>query len=154
MDGSEEIPDGEYELVAARVDTLSAQIATLTTRIDQLLATTVDSAAPGPGDAPRSPLAGAGLTTIERLDEIPGIEPTAAQIILAEISPDMSVFPTAAHLVSWAKLCPRTIQSGARQRAGDSGKGNPYLKGALGEAAAAAAKTHTFLGERYRRLVK
>ncbi|MFF5075318.1 transposase, partial [Micromonospora olivasterospora] len=62
--------------------------------------------------------------------------------------------PTAGHLVSWAKLSPRTIQSGARQRGGKTGKGNPYLKGILGEAAAAAAKTDTFLGERYRRLVK
>ena len=66
----------------------------------------------------------------------------------------MTRFPTAAHLVSWAKLCPRTIQSGPNQRFGKSGKGNPYLKGALGEAANAAAKTDTFLGERYRRIVK
>jgi hypothetical protein len=59
------------------------------------------------------------------------------------------------HLVSWAKLCPRTIQSGATSRAGTTGKGNLYLKGVLGEAAAAAAaKTDTFLGERYRRIVK
>ena len=66
----------------------------------------------------------------------------------------MTQFPTAAHLVSWAKLCPRTIQSGPVTRGGKTGKGNPYLKGALGEAAAAAAKTDTFLGERYRRIVK
>jgi transposase len=63
-------------------------------------------------------------------------------------------FPTPGHLVSWAKLSPRTIQSGAKNRAGHTGKGNPYLKGALGEAAAAAARTDTFLGERYRRIVK
>jgi transposase len=56
--------------------------------------------------------------------------------------------------VSWTKLCPRTIQSGPKHRAGKAGRGNPYLKGVLGEAAAAAAKTDTFLGERYRRLVK
>jgi putative transposase len=49
---------------------------------------------------------------------------------------------------------PYAIQSGAKARAGKTGKGNPYLKGVLGEAAAAAAKTDTFLGERYRRLVK
>jgi transposase len=59
----------------------------------------------------------------------------------------MSRFPTAGHLVSWAKLCPRTIQSGATRRGGAAGKGNPYLKGVLGEAAAAAAKTNTFLGK-------
>jgi hypothetical protein len=66
----------------------------------------------------------------------------------------MTVFPTAAHLVSWAKVSPQTIQSGARSRPGKTGKGNPYLNGALGEAAAAAARTDTFLGERYRRIVR
>jgi transposase len=72
----------------------------------------------------------------------------------AEIGLDMTRFPTAGHLASWAKLTPRTIQSGTMQRAGKTGKGNPYLKGVLGEAATAAAKTQTFLGERYRRIVK
>ena len=89
---------------------------------------------------------------MERLDEVPGISALNAQDILAEIGTDMSRFPTPEHLVSWAKLCPRTIQSGPVTRAGKTGKGNPYLKGALGEAA--AARTHTFLGERYRRLAK
>ena len=70
-------------------------------------------------------------------------------MIIAEIGLDMGQFPTPAHLVSWAKLSPRTIQSGATHRAGTTGKGNPYLKGVLGGAAAAAAKTNTFLGERY-----
>jgi transposase len=94
------------------------------------------------------------MSTIARLDEIPGIAEHTAQVIIAELGLDMSVFPTPGHLVSWAKLCPRTIQSGAKQRGGKTGKGNPYLKGVLGEAAAAAAKTNTFPGERYRRLVK
>ncbi len=93
-------------------------------------------------------------STVERLDEVPGIGALKAQIILAEIGLDMTRFPTPEHLVSWAKLCPRTIQSGPVTHGGKTGKGNPYLKGALGEAAAAAAKTDTFLGERYRRLVK
>ncbi|MGO9382581.1 MAG: IS110 family transposase [Mycobacterium sp.] len=94
------------------------------------------------------------LTAIERLDEITGVGERAAQTIIAEIGLDMTRFPTPEHLVSWAKLCPRTIQSGPISRAGRTGKGNPYLKGALGEAAAAAARTDTFLGERYRRIVK
>jgi transposase len=66
----------------------------------------------------------------------------------------MTRFPTAGHLVSWAHLSPRTIQSGARTQPGRTGKGNPYLKGVLGDAAAAAGKTSTFLGERYRRLAR
>ena len=93
-------------------------------------------------------------SVLERLDEIPGIGALNAQDILAEIGLGMSPFPTPEHLVSWAKLCPRTIQSGPTSRGGKTGKGNPYLKGALGEAAVAAAKTNTFLGERYRRIVK
>ncbi len=66
----------------------------------------------------------------------------------------MTVFRTSGHLVSWTKLAPRTIQSGARKRGGKTGKGNPYLKGALSRAAVSAAKTNTFLGEHYRRLVR
>ena len=131
-----------------QIDALATQIAILTTRVDELLT------AMEPQTRAKEPDTPGGAGTIERLDEIPGIGPGAAQIILAEIGLDMSRFPTAAHLVSWAKLCPRTIQSGAIQRGGKTGKGNPYLKGALGEAAAAAAKTDTFLGERYRRIVK
>src|SRR6476619_3762956 len=138
-----------------QIDALSGQINTLTIRIDQLLAT-IANEVPGhdDGDSGAGGQPSADLTVVQRLTEIPGIGPTEAQLILAEIGLDMSRYPTAAHLVSWAKLCPRTIQSGAIQRSGKSGKGNPYLKGALGEAAAAAAKTNTFLGERYRRIVK
>ncbi len=58
----------------------------------------------------------------------------------------MAQFPTPAHLVSWAKLSPQTIQSGPKTKVGKTGKGNRYLKGVLGEVATAAAKTDTFLG--------
>jgi len=91
---------------------------------------------------------------VARLAEIPGISAQAAQIIIAEIGLDMTRFPTAGHLVSRAKLSPRTVQSGARSRPGKTAKGNPCLKGVLGDAAAAAGKTDTFPGERYRRLVR
>jgi len=91
---------------------------------------------------------------VARLDEITGIGVHTAQVLIAELGLDMRQFPTPGQLVSWAKLSPRTIQSGARNRSGKTGKGNRYLRGALGEAATAAAKTNTFLGERYRRLVK
>jgi transposase len=155
-----------------QIDALTGQIDTLTARIDEHIGALSET--PTIGDGPdaddQSSLGappagdraarrdrrgeGVGLTTIERLDEIPGIGPNAAQIILAEIGTDMTRFPTPAHLVSWAKLCPRTIQSGPITRGGRTGKGNPYLKGVLGDAAIAAAKTNTFLGERYRRIVK
>jgi transposase len=143
-----------------QIDALSTQIDALTARIDELLtampdAQPVDSRPDGPTPGPSvDTISDAPLGAVERLDEIPGIGPNVAQVILAEIGLDMSRFPTPAHLVSWAKLCPRTIQSGPVQRGGRTGKGNPYLKGALGDAAAAAARTNTFLGERYRRIVK
>ena len=136
-----------------QIDTLTAQIGTLTTRIDHLLVAAEPGEQDGAGNPTGDTAARSGLSTVERLQEIPGIGSTGAQIILAEIGLNMTQFPTPAHLVSWAKLCPRTVQSGPVTRGGKTGKGNPYLKGALGEAAAAAAKTDTFLGERYRSIV-
>ena len=100
------------------------------------------------------PSTGPGLSAVMRLAEIPGLSPEVAQQILAETGLDMTQFPTAGHLVSWARLCPRTIQSGTKTGAGAADKGNPYLKGALGQAACVAGRTRTFLGQRYRRLVK
>src|SRR5262249_19355481 len=98
---------------------------------------------------------GSAMDARRRLAEIPGISTESAQLIIAEVGLDMTRFPTAGHLVSWAKLCPRTIQSGTSLSAGKAGKGNLYLKGALGSAAAPAARGKgTFLSERYRRLVK
>jgi transposase len=130
----------------------------LTTRIEALVSE-IPAAQGVNQDGTTGPRAGHGpgapvLPVIDRLQEIPGISRNAAQVIIAEAGLDMTRFPTAAHLVSWARLCPRTLQSGARERPGRTGKGNPYLKGVLGDAAAAAGKTSTFLGERYRRLAR
>src|SRR5664279_3174415 len=133
-------------------DALTAQIEQLTTRVDQLI-TQIPAAQAPPASSGGTPEQ-RPLSAVERLDEIPGIGARGAQLIIAELGLDMTQFPTAGHLVSWSRLCPRTIQSGAKSRSGKTGRGNPYLKGLLGEAAAAAAKTDTFLGARYRRLVK
>jgi hypothetical protein len=65
------------------------------------------------------------------------------------------VFPTASHLVSWAKWSPQVRQSaGKRKGSNATGRGNPYLGAALGEAAASAGRTQSFLGARYRRLTR
>ena len=66
----------------------------------------------------------------------------------------MTVFGTPGRLVSWAKRCPQTRQSGKKTSSGKAGKGNPWLNGILGEIAASASRTSTFLGERYRRLAR
>ena len=93
------------------------------------------------------------LPAIARLDEIPGITAELAASIISETGLDMTRFPTAGHLVSWAGLCPRTLQSGSRARQG-KGTGNTYLRGYLGQAATGAAGTATFLGERHARIAR
>jgi transposase len=89
-----------------------------------------------------------------RLDEITGCGPYAAQAVIAETGLDMTVFGAPGRLVSWAKLCPQTRQSGKKTSHGKAGKGNPWLGGILGEIAATAARTDTFLGQRYRRIAR
>ena len=117
-----------------RIDALSAQIDTLTGRIGQALA----------------PYA----AQVAQLDEIPGIGVIAAQDLLAETGAGMPRSPTAGHLVSWAKFAPRARQSAGRSKAAVTGKGNPWIGGTIGEAAAGAARTKTFLASRYRRIAR
>ena len=104
---------------------------------------------PGAGTSPDAPV----LPADARLDQIPGITPELARSIIAETGLDMTRFPTPAHLVSWAGLCPRTLQSGPRTRHGKK-PGNTYLRGYLGQAAIGASSTATFLGERYSRIAR
>ncbi len=119
----------------ARVDTINADIAELDERIEAMIAPFAQAAA--------------------RLDEIPGIGPVAAAIIIAEIGTDMTRFPTAQHLVSWAKFSPGVKESAGKKKGkGTTGHGNRYLARVLGEAAAGVARTDTFLGERYRRIAR
>jgi transposase len=119
----------------ARVDALDADLAELDAKLQELIAG----------------FAGA----VDRLDEIPGVGQVAARLLLAELGTDMTRFPTAGHLVSWAKFAPGVKESaGKRKGSGSTGHGNPYLARVLGEAAVAASKTDTFLGERYRRIAR
>jgi transposase len=118
-----------------RVDMLDGDIAELEAHIDQEI----------------SPFAAA----VDQLDEITGVGRTAAQVIIAEIGTDMGRFPTPGHLASWAKFAPGVKQSAGKPKGkATTGHGNPYLARVLGEAAVAAGRTDTFLGERYRRLAK
>jgi transposase len=118
-----------------RIDQASADIAQLDRKIDEAIA----------------PFA----TAADRLDEITGVGRAAAQVIIAEIGLDMGRFPTAGHLVSWAKFAPGVKESAGKKKGkATTGHGNPYLARALGEAAVAAGRTNTFLGERYRRIAR
>jgi transposase len=101
------------------------------------------------GDDPHAPV----LSAAARLDEIPGVSAELAAAIIAGTGLDMTRFPTAAHLVSWAGLCPRAINSGPRARHGKN-HGNAYLRGLLGQAAIGASRTATFPGERYNRIAR
>lgn len=141
------------DILLGQIDSLTTQIEWLDTRAEQLITDMPASHPPsiGGADGDRSPTY---LNAIDRLDEITGIGRHAAQTIIAEIGLSMAVFPTSAHLVSWSKISPRTTQSGATTRPGKTGKGNHYLKSVLGEAAASAGRTNTFLGARYRRLAR
>jgi transposase len=123
------------ETMLGRVDQASTDIAELDRRIEQELV----------------PFAAAA----DRLDEITGVGRTAAQVIIAEVGVDMSRFPTAGHLASWAKFAPGVKESAGRRKGNaTTGHGDPYLARVLGEAAVAAGRTNTFLGERYRRIAR
>jgi transposase len=87
------------------------------------------------------------------LDTIPGVGQRLAEQLLAEIGPDMSRFPSAAHLVSWAKLSPGNNESAGKRYSGRTGHGNRWLKSALVQAAHAAVKVKdSYLRSFYYRL--
>jgi transposase len=140
-----------------QADDLAARIEVVTALLDQAIA-----ALPAPAGASRTDAATGELTSasakfataVERISALPGGGPGSARAVIGEIGLDMAVFGTPARLCSWAKVSPRTVQSGRTKAKAVTGKGNPYLKAALGQMATGAAKTDTFLGQRYRRLAK
>ena len=117
-----------------RIDELAASIAKLSARISQAM----------------EPF----RTQLTLLDTVPGIGLAVAEVIIAETGGDMTRFPTAAHLASWAGVCPGNNESAGRHKPGHTRHGDHWLCAALGTAAMAAARTKdtTYLGARYRRL--
>jgi len=88
-----------------------------------------------------------------RLDEIPGVGRRAGQQLLAEIGADFGRFPSAAHLASWAKVCPGNHESAGKRKSGSTGKGNRWLRATLVEIAWGAARSKgTYLSALFRRL--
>jgi transposase len=122
-------------MMLAVIDHHTAQISQLTEKIEKL--------------------AEPYLPQITQPGAVPGIGPVTAQDILAEIGTDMNVFATASHLVSRARFSPQVRQSaGKRKGSNATGRGNPYLGAALGEAGISAGRTQSFPGARYRRLTR
>jgi transposase len=118
----------------ARIDRVNEEIARLTEVIEQLLAPYEEQ--------------------LQQAGSMPGWGRRAAQDAVAETGVDMTRFRTGGHLSSWAGKTPLDRQSGKRNGRARSKKGNRYLAGLLGETAAAAGKTQTREGARYRRLAR
>jgi len=117
-------------------------------------------AAPPPAGPPPAPTAGNSSCTaaelraaIDRLTTIPGLSQRTAEVVVAEIGIDMSTFPSAAQLASWAGMCPGNDRSAGKRRSGRTPDGNCWLKVALVQAAWAASRAKgTYLQAQFRRL--
>jgi transposase len=115
---------------------LEQQIACFDERIEEALRPFVDEA------------------TFDRLDAVPGVNRHTIEDVVAEIGVDMSVFPTAGHLASWAGLCPGNEESAGKRKRTRATKGNVWLRRALSQAAWAAARTRDcYFQAQFRRLV-
>src|SRR5713101_3379221 len=144
------------------LDTICAEIALLDQAIGEQLErvprTAPACAACGVVGGTHAPgCAGAGTRMLRlagRLDEITGVGAVNARVIIAELGTDPLTFPAPGHAAAWARLTPRTLQSGNTARPGRTGKGDSWLRGALGQSAMTAAKTDTRLGAMYRRIAR
>jgi transposase len=95
------------------------------------------------------------MTALARLDTIPGVGRRTAETLVAELGTDLHRFPTAAHLASWAGMCPGNYQSAGKRGRGTTRKGDPWLRTALIEAAQEAGRTRgTYLAAQYHRLAR
>jgi transposase len=103
-----------------QIDSLAAAIATIDAQVEENL--------------------GPFRTAVEQVVSIPGIKDVGAQVIISEIGLDMSRFPSAAHLISWAGMCPRNDESAGKRRSNRLRKGAPWLKTTLVQCAWAAVK--------------
>jgi hypothetical protein len=137
LNGKFEDHHGELaRMILDQIDALTRQIDQLSARAGELIAQIpaawgVDADGTTGPDAGRGPDA-AVLPAVARLDEITGCGIISAQAIIAEIGLDMTVFGTPGRLVSWAKRCPQTRQSGKKNTAAPPGKGDPWLNGPPG----------------------
>jgi transposase len=93
------------------------------------------------------------LDAYERLQTVPGVRERAAQCLLAEIGSDMSRFPSAAQLASWARVCPGNHESAGKRQPVGTGRGNSWLRATLQEVAWAAVRSkRTYYGAQFQRL--
>lgn len=119
--------------VLSHLDELNERLATLDAQIRRLT-------------APHEPI-------LQRLDAIPGIDRRTAEVILAEIGPNVTAFPTAQHLASWACLCPGNNITGGKRRSGKTRRGQDWLRAALVEAAGSAARSKaSYFSSQFHRL--
>lgn len=92
---------------------------------------------------------------VDRLRTIPGVDRRTAEVMVAEIGTDMSRFPSARHLASWAGMCPGNNESAGKHRSGRTRDGNKWLKSALVESALANIRSkNSYLAAQYRRLYR